>query len=67
MAVKRYPTSKKPGDSTYSAEWSGVTGSPKAKGVVCAKCGGAVHREAGSHYCPWCDNYVAVVPGTATV
>lgn len=57
----RYPTSKRPGDSTFSAQWSGVTGAPKIRGRVCAKCGGPVHREAGEAYCPYCDNYVSTV------
>ena len=56
----RYPTKKKPGDATYSAEWSGVTYAPRARGKKCARCGGPVHREAGSHYCPYCDDYVSV-------
>jgi len=55
----RYPTIKKPGDPTYSAEWSGVTGAPKARGLHCPRCAGPVHREGGSHYCPRCDDYVA--------
>ena len=57
--LTRYPTIKKPGDPTYSAEWSGVTGAPKARGLHCPRCAGPVHREAGSHYCPHCDDYVA--------
>lgn len=59
--LKRYKTSKKPGDTTYSAQWSGVTGAPKARGMACPKCGGSVHKEAGSHYCPYCDDYVRPV------
>jgi len=54
----RYPTRKKPGDSTYSAKWSGVTGGKIIKGKVCARCGGKVHKEGGSAYCPDCDDYV---------
>lgn len=56
---KRYPTIKKPGDPTYSAQWSGVTGAPRARGKSCLRCGGAVHREGGSFYCPHCDDYVS--------
>lgn len=60
---KRYPTIKKPGDPTYSAQWSGVTGAPRARGKSCPRCGGAVHREGGSFYCPHCDDYVSAVGG----
>ncbi len=60
----RYPTDKKPGDPTYSAQWSGVTGAPKAKGKACPRCGGAVHQEGvggESYYCPRCDDYVSPI------
>lgn len=56
---KRYPTRKSPSEPTYSAQWSGVTGGPKARGLSCHKCGGTVHREGhDSLYCPSCDDYV---------
>jgi hypothetical protein len=54
----RYPTKKKPGDPTYSKEWSGVTRAPKIRGFVCVKCGGAVYKESDNAYCPYCDDYV---------
>lgn len=54
----RYPTTKKPSDPTYSAQWSGVTGAPRSRGLACSRCGGAVHREGDSYYCPSCDDYV---------
>ena len=56
--AKRYPTSKRPGDVTYSAQWSGSTGAPIARGLACERCGKAVHREGDALYCPWCDAYV---------
>lgn len=55
--ARRYPTTKKPGDPTYSAEWSGVTGAPVARGKTCPDCGGKLHREGDSFYCPSCDDY----------
>lgn len=56
--VTRYPTTKKPTDPTYNAQWSGVTGAPKCpKGCTCPDCGGALHIEGDSHYCPSCDDY----------
>lgn len=54
----RHKTIKKPGDSTYSAEWSGVSYAPECKKCTCPKCGGHLHKEAGEHYCPHCDDYV---------
>ena len=57
----RHETVKKPGDSTYSAEWSGVSYAPHARGKVCPACGEQVHSEAGEYYCPKCDNYVKAV------
>jgi len=59
----RYPTTKSPSDPTYSAQWSGVTGAPQARGKKCSRCGGAVHREGESFYCPSCDDYVSPVSG----
>lgn len=61
MATKRYPTNKRTTDPTYSAQWSGVTGGKIIKGKSCSKCGGAVHREGDSAYCPRCDDYVKTV------
>jgi predicted RNA-binding Zn-ribbon protein involved in translation (DUF1610 family) len=61
----RYETKRKPGDVGYSAEWSGVSHAPKARGKACAECGGVVHREGDSHYCPYCDNYVRTVSKSA--
>jgi hypothetical protein len=55
--ARRYPTSKKPGDPTYSAQWSGVTGAPKCGKGGCPDCGGRLHHEGGSHYCPYCDDF----------
>lgn len=60
MPQGRHQTSKSPNDPTYSAEWSGVTYAPQAKGVACDRCGGHVHKESDSHYCPSCDDYVSV-------
>ena len=56
----RYKTRKPPSDPTYSAEWSGVTYAPRCLGCRCPKCRGPVHHEGDSHYCPGCDDYVAV-------
>lgn len=61
-ATRRYPTQKKPGDPGYSPEWSGVTGAPRSRGLSCKRCGGSVHKEGVSYYCPSCDDYVAVQP-----
>jgi uncharacterized OB-fold protein len=58
MEARKYPTSKKPGDPTYDPYWSGRTGAPRIKGKKCPKCGGKVHKEGGSAYCPYCDDYV---------
>jgi rubrerythrin len=57
----RHVTRKKSNDPTYNAEWSGVTYAPQVSGKVCAVCGGHVHRESDSNYCPACDDYVRVV------
>ena len=63
MSQGRHMTRKRPGDPTFNQEWSGVSYAPTAKGVVCSRCGKHVHKEGGSHYCPYCDDFVAVVPG----
>ena len=55
---RRHETTKRPGDPTYSAEWSGVTGAPVARGKACGRCSGHVHLEGDSFYCPRCDDYV---------
>ncbi len=60
MSKGRHFTDKKPGDPTYSPEWSGVSFAPTAKDKRCVKCNGHVHLEGDSHYCPKCDDYVAV-------
>ena len=57
----RHTTIKRPGDPTFSKEWSGVSRAPTARGVVCSRCGGHVHREAGEYYCPYDDDYVRIV------
>ena len=54
----RHKTNKSKTDPTYSEQWSGVTYAPEAKGVVCSRCGGHVHKESDSFYCPVCDDYV---------
>lgn len=59
--LRRFPTRKPISDPTYSREWSGVTGAPRARGLTCATCGRGVHREGDSYYCPWCDDYVRTV------
>lgn len=56
----RHVTRKRPGDPTYSKEWSGVSYTPHARGKKCVRCGEHVHREGDSHYCPCCDDYVWV-------
>lgn len=61
MTKGRHDTIKKPGDLTYSEKWSGVSYAPEAKGKECSKCGGHVHKEGDSHYCPYCDDFVMVV------
>ena len=63
MTLKRYPTSKPTTDQTYSSQWSGVTGAPIIRGKKCVRCGGKVHRESESAYCPNCDDYVSTVEG----
>ena len=55
----RHKTTKSQKDSTFSPEWSGVTYAPECKYSHCPKCGGHTHHEAGSHYCPACDDYVS--------
>jgi len=54
----RHPTTKKSGDPTYSAQWSGVSYAPHAHGKHCPKDGTLLHLEADSFYCPTCDDYV---------
>jgi formamidopyrimidine-DNA glycosylase len=61
MTKGRHITKKSENDPTYSKEWSGVTYAPQARGKKCVKCGGHVHKEGGSYYCPYCDDYVGVV------
>jgi hypothetical protein len=61
MSRGRHATKKQAGSSTYSAKWSGVAFGPECKNAVCPRCGGHLHHEGdGNHYCPWCDDYVAV-------
>ena len=60
----RHPTTKKPGDPTYSQEWSGVSNTPHAEGASCPNCGGHLHDEDGNFYCPKCDDYVKPVRGS---
>ena len=60
----RHPTTKKPGDPTYSQEWSGVSNAPHAEGASCPNCGGHLHDEDGNFYCPKCDDYVKPVRGS---
>lgn len=54
----RHECSKPKTDSTFSAQWSGVTFAPECRYSKCPKCGGHTHHEGGSHYCPKCDDYV---------
>jgi len=56
-SMGRHQTIKSPSDPTYSKEWSGVSYAPHAKGKHCPDCGENLHKEAGSFYCPKCDNY----------
>lgn len=53
----RHKTKKKPGDPTYSAQWSGVTNAPECRYSKCPDCDQHTHHEGGSHYCPYCDDY----------
>ena len=62
MTSGKHVTKKSPKDPTFSANWSGVSHAPVAVGVKCSVCGKHVHREADSHYCPYCDDFVKVVP-----
>lgn len=62
MSNGRHPTIKKPGDATYSADWSGVSYA-RHSGKKCARCGTMTHKEAGSFYCPHCDDYVKTATG----
>ncbi len=56
----RHPTTRKPDDQCYSAQWSGVSYA-KHDGKKCARCGTRTHAEGGSSYCPNCDDYVQTV------
>ena len=56
--MKRYTTRKPKTDSTYNAQWSGVTYAPVTLNRRCAECGKHVHKESDSYYCPYCDDYV---------
>ena len=44
--MKRYTTRKPKTDSTYNAQWSGVTYAPVAPNMRCAECGKHVHKES---------------------
>ena len=57
VRVRRYKTNKDPSSPTFSKEWSGVTGAPKCQAGSCGSCGGTLHHEGGSHYCPTCDDF----------
>lgn len=60
MSIGRHKTTKKPTEATYSVQWSGVSYAPHCpRDCRCPKCGTRTHLEAGSHYCPTCDDYVA--------
>lgn len=61
MTSGRHECSKSKASPTYSAQWSGVTYAPVAKGKKCPNCGKHVHKEAGEYYCPHCDDYVRAV------
>jgi len=66
MSQGRHVTQKRPGDPTFDPNWSGVSYAPTAKGVVCSRCGKHVHAEGeggDQYYCPYCDDYVHVIPG----
>jgi len=58
MTKGRHVTRKSKDDPTYSAQWSGVTHAPIARGLHCSICGKHVHKESDSYYCPYCDDYV---------
>lgn len=59
MSIGRHITKKKPGDSTYSPQWSGVSYAPHCKNKCkCPNCYTLLHKESGEHYCPYCDNFV---------
>jgi Zn finger protein HypA/HybF involved in hydrogenase expression len=58
MTTGRHPCTKSKSSPTYSAQWSGVSYAPTAKGKRCINCGKHVHKEGDSYYCPYCDNYV---------
>lgn len=55
--IGRHETSKKPTDSTYSAQWSGVSYAPHCRNGHCQDCGEQLHHEADTHYCPGCDDF----------
>jgi len=58
VTMGRHVTTKKPGDPTYSPQWSGVSWAPHC-GCKCPRCGEQLHKESDSHYCPWCDDFRA--------
>lgn len=37
--------------------WSGVSYAPHCRYCVCPDCGEKLHKEAGEHYCPCCDDF----------
>ena len=55
--IGKHKTIKKQGDSTFSAQWSGVTFAPECRKGKCLDCNGCLHHEGGSHYCPHCDDF----------
>jgi len=52
----RHACNKRKDDPTYSPQWSGVSFAPHCCGH-CKDCGGRLHHEGGSHYCPRCDDF----------
>ncbi len=58
MNLVRTKTTKSKSDPTYSEQWSGVSGAPICRKSPCPRCNHFTHHEAGSHYCPQCDDYV---------
>ena len=60
----RHKTNKSPNSPTFSRRWSGVSYGTEVHGERCETCGGHLHRESDSKYCPRCDDFKAGVKGT---
>jgi len=61
MTHGKHRTTRQPGNSGYSAKWSGVSYTPHCYNeCTCADCDEPLHLEGvDTHYCPVCDNHKA--------